>query len=212
MKRLLVIFILPFLLLVIACENQSKIDVKQDKEQELKQDIKVVEKTRIEDLLKRANNGDRLAQFDLGFIYFNLEGDLKDEKQAKEWFEKSAKQGFIEAQYNLGLMYENGAGVEKNWKEAISWYEKAAVQDDMESQFKLGFIYYRGKDEGLQDYSKAKEWFEKSIAQGNQKAKRYLSMMYAQGKGVPKDQTKALELMRTSYSDKDLLNNKSGKE
>lgn len=49
-------------------------------------------------LTKQAESGNKIAQFNLGIMYF----DNKDYAEAVDWYQKSANQGFAEAQYNLG--------------------------------------------------------------------------------------------------------------
>jgi TPR repeat protein len=51
------------------------------------------------------------AQYNLGVMYANDKGVLKDAKQAVYWYQKAADQGQAKAQYNLGVMYANGKGV-----------------------------------------------------------------------------------------------------
>ena len=51
----------------------------------------------------------------LGTIFYN---DIKDYKQAAEWFSKAAERGCIKALNNLGLCYELGHGVDVNMDQA----------------------------------------------------------------------------------------------
>ena len=52
----------------------------------------------------------------------------KDQKEAVNWYVKSAAQGNTDAQFNLGVCYEKGEGVAQDYKEAVKWYEKLAEQ------------------------------------------------------------------------------------
>jgi TPR repeat protein len=52
-----------------------------------------------------ADQGDALAQTNLGFMYANGRGVPQDYSKALEWFGKAADQGFAIAQTNLGVMY-----------------------------------------------------------------------------------------------------------
>ena len=47
---------------------------------------------------KAAKKKDRVAQYNLGALYFNGEGVPKDYKKAVEWWELAAKQGYTPAQ------------------------------------------------------------------------------------------------------------------
>jgi len=79
-------------------------------------------------LLKLAEKGDALAQFNLGSMYDNGEGVEQDFKEAVKWYRKAAEQGHANAQTYLGVMYATGRGVENDEEEAIKWLRKAAEQ------------------------------------------------------------------------------------
>jgi TPR repeat protein len=49
-----------------------------------------------------AKQGNADAQNNLGAVYANNKGTLKDAKQAVYWYQKAADQGYAKAQYNLG--------------------------------------------------------------------------------------------------------------
>jgi uncharacterized protein len=76
----------------------------------------------IEQLKKDAEQGDALAQYNLGRMYETGEGVPKDYKEAAKWCCKSAEQGNADAQYTLGWMFENGEGVPEDRKESVKWY------------------------------------------------------------------------------------------
>lgn len=59
---------------------------------------------------KSAEEGDAVAQHNLGNMYHKGDGTLTDKKQAYYWYKKSAEQGSAYAQYHLGLFYYNGDG------------------------------------------------------------------------------------------------------
>ncbi len=139
---------------------------------------------------KAANQGDVIAQYNLGYAYDNGEGVSKSEQQAVYWYKKAANQGDIDAQNNLGYAYQNGEGVSQNYEKARYWYEKAANQGHVAAQFGLGIIYRLG--EGVsQNYEKAKYWYEKAANQGHKDAQYSLGVRYAKGQGVSKNMQKA---------------------
>ena len=74
---------------------------------------------------KNAEQGDAIAQLNLGNIYYYGEGTLTDQKQAFYWYKKSAEQGNAEAQYNLGTLYFNGEGTLKDKKQTAFWIRKS---------------------------------------------------------------------------------------
>ena len=61
-----------------------------------------------------AEQGHAGAQSNLGVMYANGEGVLKDDAEAVRWYRLAAEQGHAGAQYNLGLMYAKGEGVLKD--------------------------------------------------------------------------------------------------
>ena len=63
---------------------------------------------------KAAEQGDALAQFNLGWMSVKGIGVPKNYKQAAYWFRKAAEQGHAMGQYNLGQMYRRGKGVPRD--------------------------------------------------------------------------------------------------
>ncbi len=67
--------------------------------------------TRAADLFRKAaDQGDALAQYRLGYMYYNGYGVPKDTNLASDWFHKAADQGLSEAQYDLSYMAANSDG------------------------------------------------------------------------------------------------------
>ena len=101
---------------------------------------------------KKAEQGHRLSQFNMGVAYEHGKGVAKDNKKAARWHRKSAEQGFAPSQRNLGVMYYYGRGVAQDDGEAVRWLRKAAEQGDADAQFNLGSLYDEGQgamyDEG----------------------------------------------------------------
>ena len=76
---------------------------------------------------KAADQGDALAQFDLGWMYDDGRGVAQDYAQALIWFRKAAEQGLTLAQFNLGWMYGQGQGVQQDYVRAHMWFNIAAA-------------------------------------------------------------------------------------
>jgi hypothetical protein len=70
---------------------------------------------------ERAENGDVVAQTDLGRCYLGGIGVERDEAAAAEWFSRAAESGYRPAAYMLGGCYYSGVGVAQDIKEAIEW-------------------------------------------------------------------------------------------
>ena len=73
-----------------------------------------------------AEQGNAMAQFNLGHMYANGYGVPENDKTAVKWFTKAAEQGLAEGQFNLGAMYDFGDGVPENDKTAVKWYNLAS--------------------------------------------------------------------------------------
>jgi tetratricopeptide (TPR) repeat protein len=112
-----------------------------------------------------ADQGDDVAQFDLGVMYNKVWGVPRDYLLAAKWYRLAAAQGNADAQYNLGILYDDG----HRYAEAVKWYRKAADQGLGDAQFNLGLLYAKGR--GVpRDYVQAYMWFELSAAQDDQSA------------------------------------------
>ena len=72
-----------------------------------------------------AEKGDAKSQTNLGILYFNGKGVLKDYKRAVELFKMAGVQGEAEAQFILGKIYIEGDGVTRSFKSAKFWVSLA---------------------------------------------------------------------------------------
>jgi TPR repeat protein len=81
-----------------------------------------------------ANEGDGIAQFNLGVAYGNGEGVRQDYAEAMKWYRKAVDQGVADAQTGLGHLYAFGEGVPQDYAEAARWYRKAADQGSVQAQ------------------------------------------------------------------------------
>lgn len=86
-----------------------------------------------EEWLPLAELGDAEAQYNLGVMYDEGAGRVRDLAMAAQWYEKAAEQGFVDAQTNLGLMFMGGQGVPRNTDRARHWLQRAAAQGDAEA-------------------------------------------------------------------------------
>ena len=109
------------------------------------------------------------AQNNLGLMYGNGEGVVRDDAEAVRWLRLAAKAGLTEAQNNLGYMYRDGRGVSRDDVEAVRWFRLAAEAEYILSQFNLGVMYLAGR--GVpQDIRPAYMWFSLAAAQGLEEA------------------------------------------
>ena len=74
-----------------------------------------------------AQEGDAIAQFNLGVMLDFGQGAAPDPAQAVSWYRKAAAQGHGAAQFNLGGMYLEGLGVSKDLPRAYMWFTLSAT-------------------------------------------------------------------------------------
>ncbi len=96
-------------------------------------------------VMKLAEQGDMVAQYQLGLAFAKGDGVPHDFTSALAWWLKAAEQGNVSAQVQLGILYAKGEGVLQDYEEAAKWYRKAAEQGDVSSQNLLGVLYSLGK-------------------------------------------------------------------
>jgi len=84
------------------------------------------DKEEFEKTKSKAEKGDRVAQYNLGWFYYKGEGVERDFKEAMKWYRKAAEQGDTKTQFNLGAMYYKGQGVEQDNVAAYAWLNIAA--------------------------------------------------------------------------------------
>ncbi|MCR4603558.1 MAG: sel1 repeat family protein [Prevotella sp.] len=116
------------------------------------------------------------AQNNLGVMYKDGQGVLRDYAEAAKWFLRAAEQDNILAQSNLGWLYQAGKGVARDFAEARKWYLAAACRGHAAAQNNLGTLYRDGQ--GVpQNHDSARYWFEQAAAQDMALARRNLEKM-----------------------------------
>ncbi|MHA1573776.1 MAG: tetratricopeptide repeat protein [Alphaproteobacteria bacterium] len=78
-------------------------------------------------MLPLAEQGDRHAQYLIGFMYERGQGVSKDPLKAADWYGRAAERGNAFAQNNLGVLYKHGRGVSQDYVQAYKWFNLAAV-------------------------------------------------------------------------------------
>ncbi len=127
----------------------------------------------------RAESGDPRAQFTLGRLYYDGNGNnTQDYDRAVKWFRRAADQGNASAQLYLGLMSDEGQGVPQDYAEAAKWYRRAAEQECAPAQCNLGLCYETGR--GVpKDVREAVKWFCRAARAGDKTAQHNLGVYYA---------------------------------
>lgn len=81
-----------------------------------------------------AEQGNAVAQYNLGVMYASGQGVKRDYQQAVKWYRLAAAQGHTLAQSNLGMMYGKGQGVTQNHVRAHMWSNLAAAKGNSSAQ------------------------------------------------------------------------------
>ena len=113
-----------------------------------------------------AEQGDPVAQYNLGIMYDRGTGVPENDAEALKWYRLAADQNYSSAELNLGLLHYEGRGVPRNLDEAVKWYRRAADKGVAEALFNLGAMYANG--EGVpRSYVDSYKWLTLSINRGN---------------------------------------------
>ena len=151
--------------------------------------------------LKKAKDGDCLAQIIVGEYYYNgHEGANVNFKEAFKWFKKALenkhlddieKRYYYELCNYIGQCYNLGRGTSLNFKEAVKWFEIGAQGGDSYCISNLGLCYEKGQ--GVEkDEKKAWDLNMKSAEMGNPFAMFNLGVYLYYGIGRDIDYKKAV--------------------
>lgn len=128
-----------------------------------------------ETLLKLATEGNPLAQFRLGSLYYHGQGVTEDENMAIYWWKKAAASGNAEAMYQIAHAYLFGNTAAKSVadpdREAALWYFQAASAGHAEAAYTLGLLFLAGKGV-VEDRTEAIRWFRTAAAKGHAEARK----------------------------------------
>ncbi|PMS14524.1 hypothetical protein C0Z18_31295 [Trinickia dabaoshanensis] len=141
---------------------------------------------RVDAIEKAAAQGDRVAQHDLGVLYWCGEGLEGNFSRAATWYEKAAQQGYAPSQFNIAQMYLHGYGVQRNDEMGAYWLRQAADQGVAVAQSELGNLYFLGIGVN-EDQAQAAAWLRKAAIQGDENAQTRLGLMLKNGFGVPRN-------------------------
>lgn len=152
-------------------------------------------------------NGDKIAQYYLGEMFYFGSGVEQNYSQALNWYSLSAEQGDPDSAYSIGHMHENGHGVEKSVQLAIEWYKRAEELGSDAATAAIGLIYvydegeYHALEAGLEILTAAADT-------GNVDAQFYLGSIYYSGEAVAPDLDLALIYLRMAeqQGDNEALN------
>ena len=156
-------------------------------------------------ILPAAEEGNAVAQFNIGVFHLNGIGRPQNEEVAAEWFRKAAAQGEKDAEQALKVIENNKVirATQKLMEDGLAHFSrneneqgaecmrKAAEQGNAFGALLLGKCYYTGQ--GLtKDYAEAIRWFTKAEEIGElAEARLFLGICHYNGEGVEKNAQEA---------------------
>lgn len=171
--------------------------------------VDVVGQSKIDELIKRAHEGDIDAQYQVG-EYFMEDWDYE---QAFKWFSMAAEQGNADAQYKVGFLLSDNSMVEQaNIQDSISWLRKAEKGGHAKAVYRLGVYISLG--EGFnRSYTEAFRYYLRAAEMGDPEAQYKVGMIYLRPKlnaefidkfGVEKNRDNAFKWLMKAYQGRDL--------
>jgi len=103
-----------------------------------------------------ADQGDALAQAQVGAIYYLGKGVMQDPAIAARWLKKAADQGLVEAAVTMGALSDVGLGVPPSASDARAWYQKAVALGSEPAKGVLG--YYTDVERAMKAMGIAKQY------------------------------------------------------
>ncbi len=144
--------------------------------------------------MRAAKAGHAAAQ---AYVALGLRTGTAD-KQAFEFFRKSAEQGNALGQLGLGTMYAESGVVPQDFGEARKWIGRAADQGDKKAISIMAGAYISGEfglDETARNSPEALAWIKRAVAIDDATAIRALASAYRSGKfGLEVDTKQADDL------------------
>ncbi len=147
----------------------------------------------VEELRKRAEQGNAEAQFRLGSLYGNGEGVPLDHDRAMTLFMQACKQGHENACVTIAWMYATGAGVAVDEDKARELYLMTARHGSAKAQYVVATMYRFGQYGTEPDLQQALHWYQQAADQGSAPAQLALGKLAQEGKLVARDQEAALQ-------------------
>ena len=124
---------------------------------------KLKESWEVQDLRRRAIQGEAQAQFELGCLYDEGKGVWEDHAKKSELWHSAAEQGHVGAQCALGRLCHVPPADDA---EAAKWFCRAAWRGSVDAQYEIAWLYAEGK--GVpKDEREAYIWLSISAMEGH---------------------------------------------
>jgi TonB family protein len=149
---------------------------------------------RVEDTLKKANDGDPSAEMLYGMMIAGLPQLKKSYNEALPWFLKAAQAGAPYAQYEVGTGLLLGRGCQCDAGKGEIWLEKAAQNDQPDAQVSLAEYLLRDQS-NPEAVTSALVWLDRAVNKGSNTAKlRLAAILAANPSAEIRNPTRALSL------------------
>ncbi len=143
------------------------------------------------------------AQVNLGFMFANGSGVVKDYFRAVDYFNKAAVANYPIAVTDLGSMYSNGWGVPQDSAKALALYEKGIELGNPFALSQAGVMCFNGKGTP-RDYVAAEQYFLQAASLHDGYAMKFLAVLYVHGLVGPTDAARADQFrLRAAQEDPD---------
>lgn len=144
-------------------------------------------------------SGFDLAQFNLGLIKLNIEGEPIDLDGAIRAFKLAGEQGNLQSLILLGALYFDGDQCTQDYQKCIQ-YCKLVVEQEQGyknglAEYMLGRIYESGLGVPV-NIEEALKWYKQSAKYGDFDSMNNLGLMYYFGDGVEKDEAEGERLLK----------------
>ena len=151
------------------------------------------------DLRQRAENGDVVAQADMGDYEYEAYGGPIDHHEAARWYNKAQNAGNVHAASALARLLESDFHSGKTDSEltAVRLAHWAAEHGDADAERATGSNILAGRIVP-RDVPAAIVWLEKSAQQGNVIAQANLGELYLEGTQVKQDYARAAKWFRAA--------------
>jgi len=150
-------------------------------------------------LRRKAETGNRNAQFLLAQAFETGTGVSRDASKALEWYTQAAENGHSESQFIIARAFFSGSGVEQDYKTSVKYFELAAESGWPAAQGMLGILFSRGIGGVHKDRTLAIKWWTEGAANSHSPSQCALGLAYLHGTlGLRRDTKRALEYIHVA--------------
>jgi len=144
----------------------------------------------------QSQNGDPIAQYYLGRMFYYGEGVEQNLAEAMKWYLLSSGQGDPDATLAIGFMYEVGDGVEISLETAIEWFKLALERGAVNAGAAIAVTHLYDESGIYKDVSKGLEMLREHSEKGSVDAQYYLGAAYYEDKVISRDLGASLKYLR----------------